>query len=221
MQPPLLPPANQSGTAHLKAVGEVTPERADLDPGPAGAGPHFEQDTRFRAILPLACVERDGLVPGTRRDWWVLSERLLLFAGFLGLCLFFAETPSLEGGGKGAGRSKSGIDGSSPKHRRDILRNRDERQDGRSILHCGMSELLQRREGLFVFESQDAFMRLNDLKVEGYDTVEQRLMSCKTVGLLRLIVQALSDRRRGLCHARPPSALGDTPGCHLHSLIRQ
>ena len=44
VQPPLLSMTHQRRTAHHKAIGQVTRERANLDPGPAGSGPDFEQN---------------------------------------------------------------------------------------------------------------------------------------------------------------------------------
>ena len=52
-----------------------------------------------------------------------------------------------------------------------------------------MGEPLQRREGLFVGESQDAFMGLDTSEVEGHDTVKQSLIGRKVLGMLRLIAQ--------------------------------
>ena len=57
-----------------------------------------------------------------------------------------------------------------------------------------MGEPLQGRECLFVFESQDTFMGLDTIEVEGHDTVEEGGILRKPLGVLRLIVQRLSYR---------------------------
>jgi hypothetical protein len=69
------------------------------------------------------------------------------------------------------------------------------------MLLRGMRELLQCGEGLFVGEIQKARVGLNDLKVEGHNTVEQRVIRRKPRSMLRLRVQALSDGCGRLRHA--------------------
>src|SRR5215467_5014749 len=39
VQPPLLPPTNQRGTAYHVPIGQITRERANFDPTPTCAGP--------------------------------------------------------------------------------------------------------------------------------------------------------------------------------------
>ena len=103
---------------------------------------------------------------------------------------------------EGPGRADGGIDGGTSEHRRDILRDLGERHDGSQVRVCGMRELFQRGESLFRGEVQNPLMSLDDLKIEGHHPIEQSLVGRKPCGMLRLIVQALSDRRGGLCHAR-------------------
>src|SRR5579859_6674580 len=63
-----------------------------------------------------------------------------------------------------------------------------------------MGEPFQGRERLFVFESQDTFMRLNTIEVEGDDPIEEGLICRKVLSMLRLIVQGLFDRASRLRH---------------------
>src|SRR5215469_4476970 len=63
VQPPLLPPTNQRGTAYHVPIGQITRERANFDPTPTCAGPDLEHDGRSAPLLPHSCVEGDGLVP--------------------------------------------------------------------------------------------------------------------------------------------------------------
>ena len=58
-----------------------------------------------------------------------------------------------------------------------------------------MGERFQGGEGFFRGKVEHVLMRLDDFKVEGHHTVEQRVIGRKGVGMLRVIVQALSDRR--------------------------
>src|SRR5207344_2446409 len=133
--------------------------------------------------------ERHGFVPCARRDRGAYGECLPLpFPGFLGLSFFAAQTPLLERGVKGAGRSKSRIDGSSPKHRRDILRNLREWHHRCTVLARRMGERFQGGEGFFRGKVEYVLMRLDDSKVEGHHTVEQRVIGRKVVGMLRVIV---------------------------------
>jgi hypothetical protein len=63
-----------------------------------------------------------------------------------------------------------------------------------------MGERFQGGEGFFRGKVEHVLMRLDDCKVEGHHTVEQRVIGRKVVGMLRVIVQALSDRRDRLRH---------------------
>ncbi len=63
-----------------------------------------------------------------------------------------------------------------------------------------MGERFQGGEGSFRGKVKHGLMRLNDFKVEGHHTVEQSVIGRKAVGKLRLIVQALPDRRGRFCH---------------------
>ncbi len=202
MQPPLRTPTNQGRTLHLKVGREVAPKRANLDPGPARSGPDFEHDTMILSLFPEAGVERSRLLPGAWRDGRALPEgpRLCALAELFGFVLLLAGSPFFERGGEGASRSQSCIDGRPPKHGRDTWRDVVEWQDGRSMLLRRMGEPLQGCERLFVGESQDARVCLDTSEVEGHDAVEESGILRKVVGILRLIVQTLPDRRRGLGH---------------------
>lgn len=70
-----------------------------------------------------------------------------------------------------------------------------------------MGEHFQGRERLFVFEIKYALMGLDTVEVEGYHAIEQSLSGRKVLGMLRLIGQALSDRRGRFRHARSLSGL--------------
>src|SRR5215469_5131291 len=54
MQPAAIPRVDQGRAAHLEASGQIACERVHLEPGPAGAGPDFEQDAVRTALFPLA-----------------------------------------------------------------------------------------------------------------------------------------------------------------------
>jgi hypothetical protein len=196
VEPPLLPASNQGGTAYLHSSGQTASERANLDPTPTGSGPHFEENGRASALFPLPRIEGHGFVPGARRDRRAFGEFLPRpFPGLLGLEFFAAGTPLPERGVKGAGRSKSRIDGSSPKQRRDSLRNLREWHHRSMVLARRMGEHFQGGEGFFRGKLEHFLVRLDDFKVEGHHTVEQCVIGRKVIGMLRVIVQALSDRR--------------------------
>ncbi len=114
--------------------------------------------------------------------------------------LLFARPPLFQVREEGASRSQSGIDGGPAKQRRDIWRDLCERHDGCWSLSRRMGELLQGRERLFVVESQDAFMGLDTIEVEGDDPIEEGLIGRKVLGMLRLVTQCLPDRRGCLGH---------------------
>jgi Integrase core domain len=111
-----------------------------------------------------------------------------------------ARSPFFERGKEGASRTKRRIDGGTAKHGRDIWGDVCERHDGRRVCLCRMGEPFQRRERLFVCESQEAFMSLDTLEVEGDDTVEEGLIGRKDFSMLRLVVQCRSYRAGRLGH---------------------
>jgi hypothetical protein len=90
--------------------------------------------------------------------------------------LLFACSPLVERGGKGASRATGRIDGGAPEHRGDIRGDVGEWQNGMGALLRRVGEFLQGGEGLLVLEREDAFMGLDDLKVEGHDTIVERLI---------------------------------------------
>ena len=61
------------------------------------------------------------------------------------------------------------------------------------------------REAASADESKEGLVIIH--KVEGYHAIEQSLIGRKVLGMLRLIVQALSDRRGRFRHARFLSVL--------------
>ncbi|EFH85930.1 hypothetical protein Krac_7189 [Ktedonobacter racemifer DSM 44963] len=124
-----------------------------------------------------------------------------------------ARSPFFERGKEGARRTKRRIDGGTAKHGRDIWGDVCERHDGRRVCLCRMGEPFQRRERLFVCESQEAFMSLDTLEVEGDDTVEEGLIGRKDFSMLRLVVQCRSYRAGRLghvCFLLAPCAPPDT-----------
>lgn len=66
-----------------------------------------------------------------------------------------------------------------------------------------MGERFQGSECLFGCEVQDAFMRLDTREVEAHDAIEESLVNRKPLSMLRLVVQALPDRRCRFCHLIP------------------
>ena len=202
VQPPLLAMPDKLGTAQLKTGRQIAGQGAHLDPAPARSRPDFERDRVLAPILPLSRIEGSRLIPGPRRDWRALFEGLLLLSrargsGFVPL---FTRLPAFERGEEGAGRAKCCIDGGAAKHGRDIRRDLRKLHDGIGVGLCGMGESFQGCKRLFVFESQNTFMRLDDFKVEGDNTIEEGGILRKVVGMLRLIVQCRSDRAGRLGH---------------------
>ena len=63
-----------------------------------------------------------------------------------------------------------------------------------------MGERFQGGEGFFRGKLEHVLMRLDDVKVEGHHPVEQSVIGRKGVGMLRVIVQALSERRDRFGH---------------------
>src|SRR6266699_3155094 len=175
MQPELLAMPDQLGASQRVSFGQVTPQCADFDPGPARSGPDFEHETMVLPVLPLPRVERSRFIPGPGRDGRALWKRLLLRAlsELFRFVLLLAPSPLFQVREEGASRAKCRIDGGAAKHGRDIWRESAQWHDGCRVRLCGMGEPFQGRERLFVGESKDARVCLYTIEVEGDDAIEE------------------------------------------------
>ncbi len=202
MQPELLAMPDQLGASQRVSFGQVTPQCADFDPGPARSGPDFEHETMVLPVLPLPRVERSRFIPGPGRDGRALWKRLLLRAlsELFRFVLLLAHSPLFQVREEGASRAKCRIDGGAAKHGRDIWRESAQWHDGCRVRLCGMGEPFQGRERLFVGESKDARVCLDTIEVEGDDAIEEGGILRKALSMLRLIVQRRSYRAGRLRH---------------------
>ena len=121
------------------------PSEPTFEPTPTRSRPHFEENAPPLSILPLARIERGGLVPRAWGNRWTLGELLPFGCRFLLLAL-----PLLEMGKEGTSGAKSGMNGSAAEHRRKVFSDLGKRHHGMRVLLRGMCKLFQSGQGLFI-----------------------------------------------------------------------